>query len=138
MLVAGLFLTGTSRLPPKCMVQGSHKGLAPPLHWRGNYFACFQADFSRSFCLCLSESLQIQAPSPPFHLEVSNLFGQCSTTQRLVDSHLQVTKLDSRLNSRSSKKIFENQVLSSIICKLALSSFKSRKIMSLVDSACEK
>ena len=52
-------------------VQGP--GTSPSLAW---HFACFQTELGRSFRLCLSESLQIQAPSPPFPSEVSNLFDK--------------------------------------------------------------
>ena len=70
-------LTEVSGFPPKCTRHdvGWSQGLCPSplLAW---HFACFRPDLSRSFCLSWSKSLPIQAPSPSFPSEVSNLFSK--------------------------------------------------------------
>ena len=57
------------------MMWGGRKGSAPPLCWHGTLLV-FELISSTSFCLRLSESLPIQAPSPSFPSEVSNLFSK--------------------------------------------------------------
>ena len=40
------------------------------------HFACFQADLGDHSACVLSKSVQKQAPSPPFPLQVSSIFGE--------------------------------------------------------------
>ena len=69
MLVVGFCLTGVSGLPPKRMIPGGRKGLAPPLHWRGTLPVQegIFADSSQSEWIHLPPSEQIKLPVLPSH-----------------------------------------------------------------------
>ena len=69
MLVVGFCLTGVSGLPPKRMMPGGRKGLAPPLHRHGTlpvHEGIF-ADSSQSEWINLPPSEQIKLPVLPSH-----------------------------------------------------------------------
>ena len=52
-------------------------GASPLLSW---HFACFQADLGDHSACILSKSVQKQAPSPPFPLQVSSMSGEYLST----------------------------------------------------------
>ena len=64
-LVAGLCFIGINGLPPKLRSHDEGKGSAPPLCRRGTLLV-LELILADHFACVLSESLRIQALSPPF------------------------------------------------------------------------